>query len=91
VEYTLTQGIAYEFDPHWIGALEAVARAEYLEGKTFEWSGLFIGPTLTYNKKDISFSLGVLAQVVGNPREKGNLNVSNASPVEIRVKLGFEF
>jgi hypothetical protein len=91
VEYTLTQGIAYEFDPHWIGALEAVARAEYLEGKTFEWSGLFIGPTLTYNKKDISFSLGVLAQVVGNPREKGDLNVSNASPVEIRVKLGFEF
>jgi len=91
VEYTLSQGVAYQIDPHWIGAIEAVARAEYLDGKTFEWSGLFIGPTLTYNKKDISFSLGVLAQVVGNPREKGDLNVSNASPVEIRVKLGFEF
>lgn len=91
VEYGLSQGIAYEINPHWIGAIEAVGRAEYLDGKTFEWSGLFIGPTLTYNQKDISFSLGVLAQVVGNPREKGDLNVSNASPVEIRVKLGFEF
>jgi hypothetical protein len=44
-------------------------------------------PTLTYNQKDISFSLGLLAQVVGNPKEKGDLNVSHASPLEIRVKL----
>jgi hypothetical protein len=91
VEYTLSQGIAYQINPNWIGAIEAVGKAKYLDGKTFEWSGLFIGPTLTYNKKDISFSLGLLAQVVGNPREKGDLNVSNASPVEMRVKLGFAF
>jgi len=35
VEYSLSQGIAYEINRHWIGAIEAVGRAEYLDGKTF--------------------------------------------------------
>lgn len=92
VKLKLTQGVAWELDKHWIAGLEVVAEAEWAELNDFEYAAVFAGPCLRYQREAGLFAtLTVLAQVAGSPADKGSLNVSEKSPYEARLRVGYEF
>jgi hypothetical protein len=90
-EYRLSQGIGYQLNPLWNVGLEAVAEAEWVNANVFETAGLFVGPSLNYRKDKLSCTLTILRQAVGSRADRGNLNVSEFSPTEARLKLSWEF
>ena len=92
VKLKLTQGIAWELNKHWIAGVEVVAEAEWAEFNDFEYAAVLAGPTVRYHRDNGFFAtLTVLAQVMGSPADKGNLNVSEKSPYEARLRVGYEF
>lgn len=92
VKFKVTQGIAWEVSQHWIAGLEVVAEAEWAEMNDFEYAAVLAGPCLRYQRENGFFaSLTILAQVYGSPADKGNLNVSEKSPYEARLRCGIEF
>jgi hypothetical protein len=90
-EWKLTQGIARELNAEWTLGLEAVGVAEWAELNNFESAALFLGPTLNFRRGDFAVTLAGLAQVVGSPKEKGDLNVSEHSPYQVRLLMSLEF
>ncbi len=92
VKLKLTQGIAWELNKHWIAGVEVVAEAEWAEFNDFEYAAVLAGPTVRYHRDNGFFAtLTVQAQVMGSPADKGNLNVSEKSPYEARLRVGYEF
>lgn len=88
----LTQGVAWELNKRWIAGLEVVAEAEWAEFNDFEYAAVLAGPCLRYQREAGVFAtLTVLAQVAGSPADKGSLNVSEKSPYEARLRVGYEF
>ena len=88
----LTQGLAWEVALGWQVGAEAVLGAEWAEGTDFRHFTAFVGPCARYQSEDGLFAtLTVLAQVAGSPADKGELNVTDKSPVEARLKLGLGF
>ena len=65
--------------------------AEWAELNNFEAAALFVGPTLNFRRGDLSVTLAGLAQVVGSPQDKGDLNVSEQSPYQVRLLVAYEF
>jgi hypothetical protein len=90
-ELRLSQGIAYQLDKHWSAGLECVAITEWADFNDFEESGVLAGPMLNYRKDKFSASLTALAQVTGAPANRGRLNVSEYSPLEVRLVASWEF
>ncbi len=90
-ELQLSQGLAYQLTQNWAVGLECVAVAEWAEFNNFEQSGLLAGPMLNYRKGDFSASLTVMAQLTGAPANRGRLNVSEYSPLEVRLVAAWEF
>lgn len=92
VKLKLTQGIACQLTAEWFAGLEVVAESEWAELNDFEYSAVLGGPCMRYQRDNGVFvTLAALAQVVGNPADKGDLNVSDKSPWEARLKAGWEF
>jgi len=92
VKLKLTQGIAWELNKHWIAGLEVVAEAEWAEMNNFEYAAVLAGPCVRYQRENGFFAtFTLLAQVAGAPSDKGNLNVSEKSPYEARLRCGIEF
>jgi len=92
VKIKLTQGIAWELNKHWIAGVEVVAEAEWAEFNDFEYAAVLAGPTVRYHRDNGFFAtLTVLAQVMGSPADKGSINVSEKSPYEARLRVGYEF
>jgi hypothetical protein len=88
----LTQGIAWELNKHWIAGVEVVAEAEWAEFNDFEYAAVLAGPTVRFHRDNGFFAtLTVLAQVMGSPADKGSINVSEKSPYEARLRVGYEF
>ncbi len=90
-ELQLTQGIAYQLNRNWAVGLECVAVAEWAEFNNFEQSGILAGPMANYRKDNFSASLTAMAQLTGAPANRGRLNVSEFSPLEIRMIASWEF
>ena len=90
-ELILTQGIACQLTAEWSAGLEAVAASEWLEGAEFEESGVLAGPCLNYRQGGFSTTLTILAQLAGAPSDKGDLNVAEYSPYEVRLVVSCEF
>ena len=62
------------------------------EFSDFEYAAVLAGPCLRYQRETGLFAtLTVLAQVAGSPADKGSLNVSEKSPYEARLRVGYEF
>lgn len=92
VKLKLTQGIAWELNKHWIAGVEIVAEAEWAELNDFEYAAVLAGPCLRYQRENGFFAtFTVLGQVMGSPADKGDLNVSEKSPYEARLRCGIEF
>jgi hypothetical protein len=92
VKLKLTQGIAWELNKHWIAGVEVVAEAEWAELNDFEYAAVLAGPCVRYQRENGFFAtLTVLGQVLGSPADKGDLNVSEKSPYEARLRCGIEF
>lgn len=92
VKLKLTQGVACQLAAAWYAGIEVVAEAEWAELNDFEYSAILAGPCVRHQRENGFFaSLTALAQVVGTPADKGDLNVSEKSPWEARLKLGWEF
>jgi hypothetical protein len=92
VKLKLTQGIAWELNKQWIAGLEVVAEAEWAELNDFEYAAVLAGPCVRYQREDGFFAtFTLLGQVLGSPADKGDLNVSEKSPYEARLKVGLEF
>lgn len=88
----LTQGIAWQVSERWQAGLEAVAGAEWGEAVDFEHFTVFAGPCARYQSEGSFFVTGtLLAQLAGAPADKGELNVTDKSPWELRLKAGFAF
>ncbi len=88
----LTQGVAWQVGERWQAGLEAVVGAEWAEGSDFEHFSAFVGPCARYQSEGSFFMTATaLAQVAGSPTDKGELNVGDKSPWEIRLKAGFDF
>jgi hypothetical protein len=88
----LTQGVAWELNKRWLAGLEVVAEAEWAEFTDFEYAAVLAGPCVRYQQENGLFAtFTVLGQIVGSPADKGGLNVSEKSPYEARLKVGFEF
>jgi hypothetical protein len=90
-ELQLSQGIAYQLDKNWAAGLECVAVTEWAGFNDFEASGILAGPMLNYRKEKFSASLTVMAQITGAPANRGRLNVSEYSPLEVRLVAAWEF
>lgn len=90
-EYRISQGIGYQLTPTWAIGLESVAEAEWVNANVFEAAGLFVGPSVNYRKDKLSCTFTLLRQVVGSRADRGNLNVSEFSPTEARLKFSYEF
>lgn len=88
----LTQGVAWQVSERWQAGWEAVLGAEWAEGDDFEHFSLLAGPCARY-QSDGSFFLTatILAQLAGSPNDRGELNVTDKSPWELRLKAGFAF
>jgi hypothetical protein len=92
VSFKITQGIAHEINANWYAGLEAVASAEWAELNNFEYATIAIGPCVRYQKENGFFTtVTAMAQIYGSPADKGNLNVSEKSPYEFRLKAGMTF
>ena len=92
VTFEITQGIAYAIDANWYAGLEAVASAEWAELNNFEYATIAIGPCVRYQKENGFYTtVTAMAQIYGSPADKGNLNVSEKSPYEFRLKAGMTF
>ena len=53
---------------------------------------MLAGPCVRYQREDGFFAtFTLLGQVLGSPADKGDLNVSEKSPYEARLKVGLEF
>lgn len=92
VSFKVTQGIAKAINASWYAGFEVIASAEWAELNDFEYATVFAGPSLRYQQENGFYStLTAVAQVYGSPADKGDLNVSEKSPYEIRLKAGFEF
>ena len=92
VKLKLTQGVAWELNKHWIAGVEIVAEAEWAELNDFEYAAVLAGPCLRYQRENGFFAtFTVLGQVMGSPADKGDLNVSEKSPYEARLRCGIEF
>jgi hypothetical protein len=88
----LTQGVAYQINTHWFAGMEVVAEAEWAEMNDFEYSAVLAGPCFRHQRESGLFiSMTALAQIFGTYADKGDLNVSDKSPWEIRLKAGIEF
>lgn len=88
----LTQGVAFQINANWFAGVEVVAEAEWAEMDDFEYSAVLAGPCFRHQRENGLFlSMTALAQVVGTYADKGDLNVSDKSPWEIRLKAGVEF
>lgn len=88
----LTQGVAWQVAMSWQVGLEAIIGAEWAEGVDFEHFSAFVGPCARYQSEGSFFvTATVLAQVAGAPSDKGDLNVTDKSPWEARLKVGFAF
>lgn len=88
----LVQGIACQISADWFAGVEVVAESEWAEMNDFEYSALLAGPCFRHQRESGLFiSMTALAQVVGTPADKGDLNVSDKSPWEVRLKAGVEF
>lgn len=90
-EYRISQGIGYQLTPTWAVALESVAQAEWVNANVFEAAAILIGPSVNYRKDKLACTFTVLRQVAGSRAERGNLNVSEFSPTEARLKFAYEF
>lgn len=92
VKLKLTQGLARQLDTHWFAGLELVAEAEWAEMNDFEYAAVLAGPCVRHQRENGFFvTLTALAQVIGSPADKGDINVSEKSPWEARLKAGIEF
>lgn len=88
----LTQGVAWQVAMSWQVGLEAVVGSEWSEGTDFRHFTAFVGPCARYQSEGSFFAMAtVLAQVAGAPTDKGELNVTDKSPWEARLKAGFAF
>ena len=88
----LTQGVAWQVGERWQAGWEAVLGAEWAEGVDFEHFSLFAGPCARYQSDGSFFvTATLLAQLAGSPSDRGELNVSDKSPWELRLKAGFAF
>lgn len=88
----LTQGIAWQVGERWQAGFEAVAGAEWAEAVDFEHFSVFAGPCARYQSEGSFFvTAALVAQLVGTPESKGDLNVTDKSPWELRLKAGFAF
>lgn len=88
----LTQGIAWELNKNWIAGVEVIAEAEWAEFNNFEYAAVLAGPTVRYHRDNGFFTtFTLLAQVMASPADKGNLNVSEKSPYEARLRVGYRF
>ena len=90
-ELQLSQGLAYQLNKQWAVGLECVAVAEWVEFNNFEESAVLAGPMMNYRKDNFSASLTVMAQLTGAPANRGRLNVAEFSPMEVRLKVAWEF
>ena len=90
-ELSLSQGLAYQLGKNWTAGLECVALSEWAKFNDFEQSGLLAGPMLNYRQDKFSSSLTVMAQITGAPANRGRLNVSEYSPLEVRLVASWEF
>ena len=51
-----------------------------------------MGPCVRYqNESGFFTAVTALAQVYGSPADKGDINVSEKSPYEVRIKAGINF
>lgn len=92
VKLKLTQGLACQISANWFTGIEVVAEAEWAEMSDFEYSAVLAGPCFRHQRDGGLFiSMTAMAQVVGTPADKGDLNVSDKSPWEVRLKAGLEF
>lgn len=92
VKLKLTQGLARQLDANWHLGAEVVAEAEWAEMDDFEYAAILAGPCVRHQSENGFFAtLAVLAQVTGTPAGKGDLNVADKSPWEVRLKAGVEF
>jgi len=92
VSFKITQGIAHEINANWYVGLEAVASVEWAEMNDFEYAAIFVGPCVRYqNESGFFTAVTALAQVYGSPADKGDINVSEKSPYEVRIKAGINF
>lgn len=88
----LTQGAAWQVSESWQAGWEAVLGAEWAEGVDFEHFSLLAGPCARYQSQGSFFVTATLmAQVAGSPSDRGDLNVTDKSPWELRLKAGFAF
>lgn len=92
VKLKLTQGVARQLDLHWFAGVELVAETEWAEMNDFEYAAVLAGPCVRHQRENGFFvTLTALAQVVASPADKGDINVSEKSPWEARLKAGIEF
>lgn len=88
----LTQGVAWQLHERWQGGFEAVAGADWAEAVDFRHFTFFAGPCARYQSEGSFFvTLAALAQVAGSPESRGDINVRDKSPWEVRLKAGFAF
>lgn len=92
VKLRLTQGLACQLSVAWLAGVEVVAEAEWAEMNDFEYGAVLAGPCVRHQSEGGFFvTLAALAQVAGSPADKGDLNVTDKSPWEVRLKAGVEF
>ncbi len=92
VSLKLTQGAAWQVGENWQAGLEAVLGAEWAEGTDFEHFSLLAGPCARYQSQGSFFvTATLLAQLAVSPDDRGDLNVTDKSPWELRLKAGFAF
>lgn len=88
----LTQGVAWQLSERWQAGLEAVVGADWAEATDFRHFTAFAGPCARYQSEGSFFvTATLLAQLVGSPESRGDLNVRDKSPWELRLKAGFAF
>ena len=90
-EYTLTQGLMYNLSRNWFVGIEALGVMECAGWSQHQASAIYMGPTLAYQGERCFANLGIQWQVRGAPTNQGQLNVTEFSPFQIRLKCGVQF
>jgi len=92
----LSGGAAYRVATNWHIGLEARVQAVYPNmnlGNREAWA-FFAGPALHYNAKKWWFTLSVMPQISGSPRDpalSSRLHLEEFERTEVRLKLGYYF
>jgi len=92
----LSGGVAYHIAPNWYAGLEARVQGVYPNmnlGNREAWA-FFAGPAVHYNSNKWWFTLSIMPQLTGSPRDpalSSHLQLDEFERTEVRLKVGYYF